>query len=67
MFAFIISVAISLWIICMALCGDRAKQRNFDNMEMLTLFYWSIWVTLFAPFAVIYEIFRYGWDNNRRK
>ena len=67
MVAFIIAMLIVVWLVCMAICGDRAKARDFDDMSNVTLFYWSIWVTLFSPFAFVYEIFRYGWDNNRRK
>lgn len=60
----LIIFVVLFWMFCAGCTGGRMVERA-DDMSVFGLFMFSIFVALFAPLALVYDLIRHGWHNNR--
>lgn len=60
----LIILAVFFWMFCAGCTGGRMVERAKD-MSTFQLFLYSILISLLSPLALVYDLIRHGWRNNR--
>ena len=60
----LIIFGVLFWMFCARCTGGRMVERA-EDMSTFRLFLYSILISLFSPFTLLYELIRHGWRNDR--
>ncbi len=60
----LITLAFIIWVLCAVEVSMRDVER-LVNMSIFKLFLWMTSVALFSPLALVYDLIKHGWYNNK--
>ena len=60
----IVSICFIIWMFCAIQVSIRDVDRIMEMSET-KLFFWIMLVALVSPIALVYDLIKHGWNNDR--